>query len=284
MNLKSIPKSLCLIWFALFLSLTAAAQQRPEPPQAKPEVPEAEQSQADESALIESIKNGDLEKIVALLASGVSADAADDEGKTALEWAVRRNRPDIAQLLLDRGAQVDKEDDENGTALEAAACAGRKDLTLLLLEHHADVNHRDRGGHAALLWTSFGAFWKSAPPWAMKAFGGDDEENEELVAIMGTEHYAVAEVLLKAGADVNSQAADCSLTPLMVAALSGDVELTKLLLKHRAKIDISAGEWNALRFASSFTAGKEFQDELGEITDDGRHPGQHGECDHGPVR
>jgi ankyrin repeat protein len=194
----------------------------------------------------------------------VSADATDDGG-TALCWAVRVNRADIVEALLAKKANPNKEEDDGGTPLDVAASVGRVQMVKLLLDHGAHVNHKDEGGHTALLYASFGSTLKNAPEWLARSFFEIEENGDDLMASMGTEHLAVVELLLTAGADVNAQAEDCGLTGLMVAAMGGNVELAKILLAHHVDVATGNGEWNALRFAEQFGSPQEIQTQLQEL-------------------
>ena len=222
---------------------------------------------SDDESLIERVKNTDLPGTLKLLVNGASPDSTDDNGGLALCWAIRVNNPDIVKALLASGAKVNKEETDGGTPLQVAAASGHADLIKLLLAHGADVNHKDRGGHTALIWATFGATFKSAPDWLKKALL-QTEEDEETFKLVGSEHVLVAQLLLSSGADVNAQAEDCGLTPLMVAAMSGDIELAKVLLVHRADVNVKGGEWSALKFAEDFGSAESIQKELADFHDD----------------
>ena len=62
-------------------------------------------------------------------------------------------------------------------------------------------------------------------------------------------HRDVAAVLLENHADANCPTADRGQTPLQMAAIRGDVEMSKLLLTHRAATEVTCDTWTALHFA-----------------------------------
>ena len=233
-------RRITLILFVLFL-LALSAPAQTATPQTEPD------SGAMEALLTKAIKQGDTAQVSKLLDAGVNPDAVD-EGAPVLIWAVRANHADIAVLLLDRKAKVDKEDECRGTALQTAAAAGQAELVKLLIKHHADVNHKDEDGHKPLLFAALGAAWVAAP----ERIANEVFETEDIKFVIGKEHTKVATLLLDAGADVNSQAGDCGLTPLMVAAMIGDVEFARILLDHHADVNLSNGEWTALQFTELF--------------------------------
>ena len=62
-----------------------------------------------ETGLVDSVKNGDRQAVRSLLTAHPGADtanAADADGTSALHWAVHRNDPEMADLLIRAGASV----------------------------------------------------------------------------------------------------------------------------------------------------------------------------------
>ena len=262
--LRIIPTLFLILFFEL--TVTPQAPQAPEP--AIPDRQNNGSKAADRNAaFIESIKTGDVSQVLQLLDVSISPDTTDDEGTPALHWSVRMNRPQIAEILLARKAGVDKEDHNGGnTALHIAAVEGRSDLVKLLIKFGADVNHKDSAGHTALMCAAFGATLRSAPVWLASSFYEIDED-DDLFRMMGSEHHQAAKLLLEAGANVNAQGKDCGLTVLMIAALGGNVELTKLLLERHADLNLGDGNWTALRYAETIDSPQGLKDILADIDD-----------------
>ena len=91
------------------------------------------------SELIEAAKNGQTEKVKALLDAGANANAKDEDGRTALMWAAsKRGRTDAVQVLLDAGADVNAKDNVGKTALFSAAGSGWTETVKILLDAGAD--------------------------------------------------------------------------------------------------------------------------------------------------
>ena len=258
----------------LIISLSGALIVKAQPnqlPNANQSVEKAADDNNDE-LLIKAIKSGNLGQVKNLLDKGVSPEVKD-EGSPVICVAIRSNQSEIAELLLARGAKVDQEEGDEGTALQIAAAAGRANLAKLLIAHGADVNHNDHDGHPPLLCAAFGAMWKGAPDWIVtqlfKMDDDDEEDENKLREMLGNEHLAVAKLLLAAGAQVNAKGGDCGLTALMIAAMSGNAEMARLLLDHHADVRIAGyGEHTALEFAERYDSPEELANELREQDDE----------------
>ncbi|KAL0317976.1 UNVERIFIED_CONTAM: Acyl-CoA-binding domain-containing protein 2 [Sesamum angustifolium] len=80
-------------------------------------------------------REGDEEKLLKCIESGVPLDLKDSEGRTPLHWAVDRGHMNITALLLNKNADVNAKDDEGQTALHYAAVCERTAIAELLVEH-----------------------------------------------------------------------------------------------------------------------------------------------------
>ncbi|MGI9548901.1 MAG: ankyrin repeat domain-containing protein, partial [Bdellovibrionales bacterium] len=67
---------------------------------------------------------------------------------TPLMLAIKKNRPEVAKLLLNYGAYVNVKDMDGRTALMHASFYGN--IVRLLLAYGADVNASDKDGETAL--------------------------------------------------------------------------------------------------------------------------------------
>jgi uncharacterized protein len=108
--------------------------------------------------------------------------------------------------------RFDVRDGEGNTPLMRAALDGQTKQVEALLHNGADVNAQNREGRTALMF-----------------------------AIVNL-RAATVKTLLEFGADVNVQAAGCGCTPLILAACSGDIRITRALLKRGAdarKVSVS---------------------------------------------
>eukprot|EP00753_Platysulcus_tardus_P010449 PLAT2664.1.p2 GENE.PLAT2664.1~~PLAT2664.1.p2 ORF type:complete len:285 (-),score=172.17 PLAT2664.1:48-902(-) len=79
------------------------------------------------------IATGRTEEALAALAGAADCGGKDEEGRTALHWAVDRGEKEVVQALLAAGADVAAADDEGLTPLAYAAMCGEEDIARLLL-------------------------------------------------------------------------------------------------------------------------------------------------------
>jgi ankyrin repeat protein len=120
--------------------------------------------------LPETIKAGDVEGVRKMLDSGVSPDAQDDKGISALHYAVALDRLDILKLLMDKKADPKVVDKDGNTLLHYAAGYGRLQTTEYFLQCGLPLNaqnnnketplacaNRNKHDHVATLLKSRGA-------------------------------------------------------------------------------------------------------------------------------
>ena len=106
-------------------------------------------------SLIEFCKKGDwdLDGVKAALQSGVDVNSKDENGYTALKWAVIRNHIPVIELLLDTpNIDVNLTDENGWNALIQAVDDDNIEAVKLLLKHpNIDVNNvEDIFGRSAL--------------------------------------------------------------------------------------------------------------------------------------
>lgn len=111
--------------------------------------------------LIDAACDGDVATCERLVKGGLSVDATDDEGVTALSWAVFYCKTDVVRKLIDLGADVNHVDDRGrcsplmytATTLRGHHLRGtqaqRTEIAQLLIRHGADVNHPLGDGRAS---------------------------------------------------------------------------------------------------------------------------------------
>ena len=189
LNLKEVPQMRqAIIIFACLLLLFATS---------------AYAQKADDAALIEAAKNGDLSGVKSALSRGTSSNTKDENGTTVLTWASYNGHEDVVKLLLDKGAEVDAKHSTDGrTAMWFASQEGHAEVVKLLLEKGAEVNtKRTTTGATSLLLASKNG------------------------------HIEVVKLLLEKGAEVNVRTIDGKWTALKVAKLKRHTEIMQLLKK-----------------------------------------------------
>src|SRR5262245_49563349 len=150
-------------------------------------------------ALFTAIRLGAAGEVENLLQSGVSANAVDAEGTSALMAATLFGDARTVGLLLQHGADPNQVGPSGTTALMCAVPNLEK--VRLLLEHHADVNARSETGRTALL-----------------------------VAASYPRTVDVLRLLLDRGVDIHAQD-KAGATALALAVRSADVDVVRFLVE-----------------------------------------------------
>jgi len=174
-------------------------------------------------------------------------------GKTALHFAAENGHDDMVKLLLKKGASVSALDDEKRSPLHLACKSARVSVIKLLLAKRASVKPIDKYG---------------APPIHLLGYGDSlyfqaikKDPNDPFVLDDDRKRIAGVELLLKAGAKMDSLNQRYGGTILHAAVRSKRYGLVRYLVKKRAKrnlrdvqgrsvFDLSKGEKrmiNALR-------------------------------------
>lgn len=96
----------------------------------------------------QSASEGNLPGIVALLEQDPNLVTTQDfvVGFTALHWAAKKGRKDIAELLINTGIDVNMKSKGGYTALHLAVIQGRENVIASLFDSGADVDVRDNSG------------------------------------------------------------------------------------------------------------------------------------------
>jgi len=160
-------------------------------------------------------------KIVkALLHKGAKINERDNEGRSALNYAIWENNQPILLLLLSSGVKVDKEASVQEELLTNSIFGGNSEIVKWLLEEGCNPNQIDNGGETIL--------YKAAE-----------------VGTSRTVHY-----LMEAGANPSVPSYSCLKCksgkqisfPIHAAAKSGNIEALEELLK-KADIDVNVKDY-----------------------------------------
>ncbi len=171
---------------------------------------------AQDQALIEASRNGDLKQVQELLDKGADVNAMDRHGRTSLDVAVRKSHVAVVKVLIDRDARHSW---DIYRTLFWVINGGKFEIARLLLEG-ADVNGKLRP--------------EIEPPLLFAARNGEVE---------------LGRLLLETGADANARMDD-DLTLLMWVAITGDLGAVKVLLELGADANAKTPNgWTAKQLA-----------------------------------
>jgi ankyrin repeat protein len=155
--------------------------------------------------LHDAAREGDLEKVRALIGDGAVIDTQSERGETPLTLAILAGQGKVVELLVDKGAAIDGRNAGGFTPLHAASYAGDAAIAELLIERGADVNDAQNKAGVTPLFPAI-------------------EED----------HAAVAELLIARGADLRPQERH-GYTALTRALFKGNEDMVILLRAHGAE-------------------------------------------------
>ena len=227
------------------------------------------------SDVADAAMKGNKEAVRALLQQKANVNAPQSDGTTALDWAVRSDDLETADLLIRAGANVSAANRDgatplllasiNGnaamieklieagadpnasltkygdTALMLAARTGKTDAVRMLLDHGAQVNAKESWGDTtALMWAV-----SELHPAAVKILidhGADVNARSKFVpSATGRGFEGTTPVASKPDQSAEEYASGL-LTPLMFAAREGDVESARLLVAAGADVNAIDGD------------------------------------------
>ena len=218
-----------------------------------------------------AVLEGDRDTVAALVRAGAKVDVANSLGVTPLSIACLNADAVAAETLLRAGANPNAVTRSGETVLMTAAWTGNADLVRLLLKAGAKVDAVEPVDHqTALMW----AIAQGHPAAAQALIEGEADIRARsmlgftpILFAARTGDVAIAKMLLKAGADVNDTvqkasgakptsaqtaaivtynpaSSPCNQTcgggrsdnaaVLLLAAMSGNVDLAEFLLDHGA--------------------------------------------------
>lgn len=214
---------------------------------------------AGDTPLHVAVKLGKAELICKLLVSDVDINIKDKLGRSPLHLAVLRNDIEIVKLLLIyridinvRRVDVNACDNDGATPLLLAVELGNLDLVEILLNHRADpsialkkesdyhevfnVHPNDHPLKVSLIIKNQAIFKKILPN-----ISDTDIKNDALCVAAAHGLVEEIELLIKSGAEINKCKTNGA-TPLFFAVVNKQKEVTILLLKHGANVNVAVIE------------------------------------------
>ena len=211
--------------------------------------------------------------VQALVERGADVNAKTESGSTPLMFAAQSGDLKSAQILVAHGADVNSAATKYGNALTVATAGHYEDLALFLLENNADPNVADASGITPLHYCmarGIAEIISAAPTSAYDASYKVRPSNmpdlaKALLAHGANPNAQIKKVLITFGTTVALHGPGVpsmvGATPLILAAISADVDVMRVLLAAGADprlrgqgnttplIAAAGGAWNGYRSA-----------------------------------
>lgn len=207
-----------------------------------PHLPDRFYDAQNTSALQLAALTGIHSMVASLLGAKVDVNKANANGITALHIAVDLGAQGVIELLLENKANPNLASNV-GPALLMAAQNGNMSIVKLLLEKNANVNLTHAEGYSALYAACQNGHYEVAELLIDHGANIDQVDNKAgffpLFKAVVNRHQRVVELLLTRKASVDRETKQGS-TSLMFAAQEGSLNIAKLLLMHKANINLAA--------------------------------------------
>ena len=187
-----------------------------------------------------------------LLQNGGDPNARGKHLSTPLHSAAWGRNMEVFELLLEDGADVDARTDEGETPCMTAALRGEKEMLEVLFALSADPHAVD--SHGSNLIDLAAAGGHSEIVKLLSEMGV--QENNPLHVAAGTGNLLRLKQLLKDGHKVNTRDG-FGATPLLIAIVSGNMEVVQFLLSKGADPMIEAKDGYTLMHGAAFSGSKQ---------------------------
>lgn len=184
-----------------------------------------------------------LKTLKLLIDAGADLEVKDKNGKTPLNWAVKKENIDTINVLIDAGANVNAISSRGTTLHQATAVSNNINIYKLLLKAGADVNARNEHDYSPLLSALFYSRSLDVVKLLLDAGCDINEKSNNNgfsplhEAVQKSSNVGIVKFLLKSGADARAKA-KYGYSPLHVAAEhSNSTAIVKLLMDAGADAD-----------------------------------------------
>jgi len=244
----------------------------------------------DQARLYLAVRDGNIEKIKALIANGADVNEKDWRGYTPLHIAAMHNRKGIVEFLITNGANVNRKTSKKTkedfpfdrefeylelmrklfisettvacTPLHFAAKYGHRTIAELLIENGAKIDEKNAQNWTPLHYAALGGHTDIATLLLDNGAHIDkrasmmprDPQSQEGFAPLHCAafrgHKEIAELLIDKGAPVDAKELR-GITPLHYAALEGHIEIAELLIAKGANINAETSEFDWLELQAT---------------------------------
>jgi ankyrin repeat protein len=197
--------------------------------------------------LLEAAETGDIDRVQSLISDGVDIEVRrKPDERTAIMIAAENGNTKIIQLLVEAGVEADTIDSGGKTALMLAANNGHIETVKLLLSIEIDRYAKDHRYHDAIMYAAYAGHVEVVRILV-------DKKSDLDTALSVAKTKEIAEILISAGADVNS--ASAAWPALVRQSRLGNTEVVALLLSADAEVNTRDEKWMG---ASALSGAAEF--------------------------
>ena len=212
----------------------------------------------DEKKLLFCTRDRDTNGVLSLIHKGVDVNVQDEKGMTPLMLASQAGHVDLVAKLIERGASRNVQSNSGDTALIYATKENKINCVQKLIELGANVNIQGGNGQTALMHATRNEDGNCLE--ALLEGGANTDitdhdgyttlaraiERDSLVSVdkliragVDVDYAFSVDKLIRAGINVNYTSRE-HITPLSVAAVIGQVDIVKKLIKAGADLNVGA--------------------------------------------
>jgi len=193
------------------------------------------------TALHNAAQQGYTEIAKILLDKGADINLQGTSGCTSLLFAAQKQHPEMVALLLKHGAKVNIANDYEQTPIIAASWQGNPDVMSLLIQNGADIGFITENGNTILHNAAYIGNVACINLLIEKGADANKCDNEGKLPLhiaLIEERTDAAALLMKSTENINLREKVLGNTPLHIAAINGNKELTEMLLNARADASV----------------------------------------------